>query len=48
LFYKIADDFCGNKEWEEEETMPHEIDVERTFMKGHKQAITTLNWAPDN
>jgi hypothetical protein len=43
LFYKLADDFCGNTEWETERE--HEIEVEKVFIKGHKQAITSLNWA---
>ena len=46
LFYKLADDFCGNTEWETERE--HEIEVEKVFIKGHKQAITSLNWAQDN
>lgn len=49
LFYKVAADFCGNQVWEEDEKSPeHIIDVNKTFIKGHKQAITCLNWTSDN
>ena len=44
LFYKLADSFCGNSEW----NIDHEIACEKTFLKGHKQAITCLQWAPGN
>jgi WD40 repeat protein len=46
LFYKLAADFCGNEEWEDQQE--HIIKVNKTFIKGHKQAITCLNWTQDN
>ena len=48
LFYKLADKFCQNTEWEGEDDREHEIQTERVFMKGHKQAITCLEWVRDN
>ena len=36
LFYKLADEFCGNQEWEEDDNQEHEMDCDRFFMKGHK------------
>jgi hypothetical protein len=48
LFYKLADSFCGNSTWEMEDSKEFIIDTQRTFMKGHKQAITCLQWAKDN
>ena len=49
LFYKLAADFCGNYEWEGDiSDREHIIKVNRSFMKGHKQAITCLNWTQDN
>lgn len=47
LFYKIADEFCSNSKWEENDE-EHIMDMDRVFIKGHKQAITTLNWGLDN
>jgi WD40 repeat protein len=49
LFYQLADAFCGNSSWEDDETSrEHIVDVEKTFLKGHKQAITCLEWTHDN
>ena len=49
LFYKLASDFCGNTAWEENEnSKEHIVKVNKTFIKGHKQAITCLNWTSDN
>lgn len=37
LFYKLADQFCGNTAWEMDEQSPeHIIDTDQVFMKGHK------------
>jgi WD40 repeat protein len=46
----LADQFCGNTEWEkdDDQAQEHVIDTEQTFMKGHKQAITCLEWSHDN
>eukprot|EP00347_Sterkiella_histriomuscorum_P001221 403372861 len=38
LFYNIANDFAGEGAGE----------FERTFLKGHKKAITALEWSSDN
>jgi len=46
LFYKLADDFCGNAKWEDD--VENVMDVDKVFIKGHKQAITSLNWLQDN
>lgn len=46
LFYKLAADFCGNEDWEDQKE--HIVKVNKTFIKGHKQAITCLNWTHDN
>lgn len=32
LFYKLADSFCGNSDWNTD----HEIACDKTFIKGHK------------
>ena len=48
LFYKLADDFCSNAKWEENEKDENVMDMDRVFIKGHKQAITSLNWSLDN
>jgi hypothetical protein len=36
LFYNIADEYAGSGEFE------------KTFLKGHKKAITALEWNIDN
>ena len=61
LFYKIAHEFTGYSQFEqevegeeeekEEGKGEQEIDMnlfDSTFMKGHKAAITCLNWQIDN
>lgn len=56
LFYTIANQFTGETEFEkatEEEGASGEKELnedlfDRTFMKGHKNAITCMDWAPDN
>ena len=59
LFYQIAHDFTGYSKFEEGEeeakedgqTGEQEIDdslFDRTFLKGHKAAITCLDWELDN
>lgn len=53
LFYTIANDFTGFREFEAaEDEAPEQVigdDLfERTFMKGHKAAITCMDWASDN
>ena len=59
LFYTIANDFTGYSEFEKEATIDEESKepaeqvisdelFERTFMKGHKGAITCMEWATDN
>lgn len=50
LFYKLADDFCKSDETETETSAgrEREIKLDRTFMKGHKQAITCLEWTSEN
>ena len=59
LFYTIANDFTGYTEFEKEAAIDEEIKetteqvindelFERTFMKGHKGAITCMEWANDN
>lgn len=40
LFYNIADNFTAGED--------DEADYQRVFLKGHKKAITALEWAPDN
>jgi len=34
LFYKLADEFCGNSKWEDD--VENVMDVDRVFIKGHK------------
>lgn len=36
LFYKLAEDFCGNAKWEESEKDENVMDMDRVFIKGHK------------
>lgn len=58
LFYSIAEDFArcdiSGKEQkpedrpEEEEAPVADDQFDRYFMKGHKKAITCLEWMPDN
>lgn len=50
LFYQLADEFCGNTEWEKDDdgAQEHIIETEKTFLKGHKQAITCCEWLADN
>ena len=59
LFYQIANDFTGYSKFEEGEeevkedgkSSEHVIEdnlFDRTFMKGHKAAITCLDWDMDN
>ena len=59
LFYQIAHDFTGYSKFEESEEEAKEdgqtgeqvIDdslFDRTFLKGHKAAITCLDWDLDN
>lgn len=40
LFYNIADNFSAGED--------DETDYQRVFLKGHKKAITALEWAHDN
>jgi hypothetical protein len=56
LFYNVANDYTGFAEFEKEsiddsvqseQVLSDEV-FERTFMKGHKQAITSLEWMHDN
>jgi WD40 repeat protein len=52
----VANDYTGYSEFEKEsiddavqtEQVLGEDLFERTFMKGHKQAITSLEWMVDN
>lgn len=52
LFYNVAADYTGFKEYEKDsiddavqaEQVISDEAFERTFMKGHKQAITCLDW----
>jgi hypothetical protein len=37
LFYNIAEDFAGEG-----------VEYQQTFLKGHKKAITALEWNTDN
>jgi ribosomal RNA-processing protein 9 len=37
LFYNIAQKYASK-----------DAEYERTFLKGHKKAITTMQWMPDN
>ena len=59
LFHTIANDFTGFSEFENEAAAEEEVKgesehvisndlFERTFMKGHKGAITCMDWASDN
>jgi len=55
LFYSIAEDFarCGEEEKaemraEEDEAPIVDDQFDRYFLKGHKKAITCLEWMPDN
>jgi len=59
LFYQIANDFTGfssfeddkqeeSKNAEENEHVISDDLFDRHFMKGHKGAITCLDWALDN
>jgi len=59
LFYKIANDWTGFADFEkeskeEEETKESTEQIisddlfERNFLKGHKSAITCMDWAADN
>lgn len=48
LFYSIADDFTGAETLEEEEEVDLTDNFNTHFIKGHKQAITCMEWMPDN
>ena len=52
LFYTIANDFTGFSQFEQEDADEQQIidedRFERTFLKGHKSAITCLEWSADN
>ena len=60
LFYQIASDFTGYTEFEKESEAAGDEEskqteqvisddlFDRTFMKGHKSAITCMDWATDN
>jgi hypothetical protein len=56
LFYTVANDYTGFSEFEKDsiddsvqnEQVLGDEAFERTFMKGHKQAITSLEWMLDN
>ena len=56
LFYNVANDYTGFADFEKEtiddavqsEQVLSDDVFERTFMKGHKQAITSLEWMLDN
>ena len=52
LFYNVAKDYTGFSEYEKEADVEEHVisdeAFERTFMKGHKQAITSLEWMLDN
>lgn len=56
LFYTVANDYTGFSEFEKDsiddcvqnEQVLSDEAFERTFMKGHKQAITSLEWMLDN
>ena len=45
LFYKLAGDFCSPAKWEENEKDKKFMNMDRIFIKGHTQAITSLNWS---
>lgn len=56
LFYTVAKDYTGFSDFEGEsiddtvqtEQVLGDDQFERTFIKGHKQAITSLEWMQDN
>ena len=48
LFYNIASDFTGVTQLEDEVETDLTDRFERHFIKGHKQAITCVDWMPDN
>lgn len=57
LFYQIAEDFAGitnenqiMDDDNEEEKLAASVDdqFDRYFIKGHKKAITCMEWLPDN
>ena len=44
-FLQISWRFLQSRKWEENEKDKKFINMDRIFIKGHKQAITSLNWS---